>query len=224
MTEKEEKAIKYLNELIEELQCDINMFGFEDDCEEEQNLLVEQRDNFKTILNLIENQKKENERLKMYIKENEVYKTNLFNYAEQKDKEIAELRIKQINSNLNNSIKQKQKVFEQLQALNEGWKIELEKKDKEISELKAKYNKDTHTLQNQLDVANADLYECNNIISDYIDIVENKDKIIDLMATTLQDYSDYFRRMRKEEIKQYFDFERKVRKENEKNNERNIKY
>ena len=44
----------------------------------------------------------------------------------------------------------------------------LEQKDKEISELKAKYDKDTHTLQNQLDVANADRVE--------------KDKIIDEMA------------------------------------------
>ena len=44
----------------------------------------------------------------------------------------------------------------------------LEQKDKEIQELKEKWNKDTHTLQNQLDAANADRVE--------------KDKIIDLMA------------------------------------------
>ena len=37
-----------------------------------------------------------------------------------------------------------------------------------IIELKEKYNKDTHTLQNQLDIANADRVK--------------KDKIIDLMA------------------------------------------
>lgn len=41
------------------------------------------------------------------------------------------------------------------------------KKSKNIEELKQKYNKDTHTLQNQLDIANADRIE--------------KDKIIDLM-------------------------------------------
>lgn len=64
MAEKEAKAIKYLNEFIEELQCDINMFGFEDDCEEEQNLLVEQRDNFKTILNMLEQKDKEISELK----------------------------------------------------------------------------------------------------------------------------------------------------------------
>lgn len=39
---------------------------------------------------------------------------------------------------------------------------------KENEELKAKYDKDTHTLQNQLDIANADRV--------------GKDKIIDLMA------------------------------------------
>lgn len=39
---------------------------------------------------------------------------------------------------------------------------------KENEELKEKYDKDTHTLQNQLDIANADRVE--------------KDKIIDLMA------------------------------------------
>ena len=44
----------------------------------------------------------------------------------------------------------------------------IENQQKEISELKAKYYKDTHTLQNQLDIANADRIE--------------KDKIIDLMA------------------------------------------
>lgn len=88
---------------------------------------------------------------------------------EQKDKEIAEERIKYISSNLNNTIKQRQKEDEQLNALNEGWKIELEQKDKEIQELKA------------------DLYECNNIISDYIDTVKEKDKIIDLMAKYIAD-------------------------------------
>ena len=76
---------------------------------------------------------------------------------------LAELRIKGISSNLNNNIKQKQKEDEQLWALNEGWKIELENKNKEIEELKEKYDKDTHTLQNQLDLTNSD--KINNYIS-----------------------------------------------------------
>ena len=46
--------------------------------------------------------------------------------------------------------------------------FEVEKLQKENEELKEKYDKDTHTLQNQLDIANADRVE--------------KDKIIDLMA------------------------------------------
>ena len=58
-------------------------------------------------------------------------------------------------------------------ALNEGWKIELENKNKEIKELKEKYDKDTHTLQNQLDIANADRVE--------------KDKIMKLMTKYIAD-------------------------------------
>lgn len=76
---------------------------------------------------------------------------------------LAELRIKGISSNLNNNIKQKQKEDEQLWALNEGWKIELENKNKEIKELKEKYNKDTNQLQNQIYRLNVD--KINNYIS-----------------------------------------------------------
>ena len=47
----------------------------------------------------------------------------------------------------------------------------LEQKDKEISELKAKYDKDTHTLQNQLDVANADRVEKDKIIKQYENMI-----------------------------------------------------
>lgn len=71
---EDNKAIEYVKEFIEELQCDINMFGFEDDCEEEQNLLVEERDNFKIILNLIEKLEKENKR---YKSENETLKCSI---------------------------------------------------------------------------------------------------------------------------------------------------
>ena len=47
---------------------------------------------------------------------------------------------------------------------------ELEQKDKEIQELKEKWDKDTHILQNQLDLANADNIE--------------KDKMIKAMTNT----------------------------------------
>ena len=78
----------------------------------------------------------------------------------------------------------------------------LEQKDKEIQELKEKWNKDIHTLQNQLDVANADRVE--------------KDKIIDLMARFIDTElsSDHLSKVLKievkpletyrEDIKQYF--------------------
>lgn len=49
----------------------------------------------------------------------------------------------------------------------------IEKQQKEIKELKEKYDKDTHTLQNQLDIANADRVE--------------KDKIIKLMTKYIAD-------------------------------------
>lgn len=49
-------------------------------------------------------------------------------------------------------------------------------------------------------------------IETVLNLLEKKYKIIDEMAVSLQDYSDYFRRMRKDEIKQYF--ERKVENEN----------
>lgn len=151
MAEKEAKAIKYLNEFIEELQCDINMFGFEDDCEEEQNLLVEQRDNFKTILNMLEQKDKRNiEPIlinnKMYFIDNEIYNELL----------------EDIKSNYISVQKVKDKI-EKLNALNEGWKIELENKNKEIKELKEKYNKDTNQLQNQIYRLNVD--KINNYIS-----------------------------------------------------------
>ena len=86
----------------------------------------------------------------------------------------------------------------------------LEQKDKEIQELKEKWKKDTHTLQNQLDVANADIVE--------------KDKIIDLMARFIDTElsSEHLSKVLKievkpletyrEDIKQYF--KEKVSEEN----------
>lgn len=53
----------------------------------------------------------------------------------EKIKEYAELLIKVNVQNLNNSIEQRKESNEQLEALHEGWKIELEKKDNRIKEL-----------------------------------------------------------------------------------------
>lgn len=90
---------------------------------------------------------------------------------EQKDKEIAEERIKYLSSNLNNTIKQRQKEDEQLSALNEGWKIELEQKDKEIEHLK---NLNQHQSK--------DITKAVNYTFELNKEIEEKDKIIDLMA------------------------------------------
>ncbi len=70
-----------------------------------------------------------------------------------------------------NSIKETIKTIEKMiKSYKEADECGLSNNDfkNEIKELKEKYNKDTHTLQNQLDIANADRIE--------------KDKIIDLMA------------------------------------------
>ena len=55
----------------------------------------------------------------------------------EKIKEYAELLIKVNVQNLNNSIEQRKESNEQLEALHEGWKIELEKKDNKIKELES---------------------------------------------------------------------------------------
>lgn len=48
------------------------------------------------VLNLVQNLQRENNLLNNYVKENETYKKNLFNYAEKKDKQI-DLMAKFIN-------------------------------------------------------------------------------------------------------------------------------
>ena len=60
----------------------------------------------------------------------------------EKIKEYAELLIKVNVQNLNNSIEQRKESNEQLEALHEGWKIELEKKDNRIKELE--YEKENY--------------------------------------------------------------------------------
>lgn len=60
----------------------------------------------------------------------------------------------------------------------------LEQKDKEVSELKAKYDKDTHTLQNQLDLANADRVEKDKIIKAMAKYINSTDKDEDVCRET----------------------------------------
>ena len=52
----------------------------------------------------------------------------------------------------------------------------------------------------------ADLYEANNIISEYIDIVKQKDKIIDLMTEHIYLGCDFDNNIKtKEQIRKYFE-------------------
>ena len=60
----------------------------------------------------------------------------------------------------------------------------LEQKDKEIQELKEKWNKDTHTLQNQLDIANADIVEKDKIIKAMAKYINSTDKDEDVCRET----------------------------------------
>lgn len=102
----------------------------------------EPKKNILNLIEIIEKQQKGNEELKEieaeYKKTNsELFKNNVELRIE--NERLKHERIRYIGRNLNNNIKQKQK------------------------ELKEKYDKDIHTLQNQLDIANAD--KINNYIS-----------------------------------------------------------
>ena len=122
--------------------------------------------NIKIVENLLSNAHVDYEEYKEYKElkeiEAEYKKTNSELFKNNVELRIENERLKHISRNLNNNIKQKQKTDEQLWALNEGWKIELENKNKEIKELKEKYNKDTNQLQNQIYRLNVD--KTNNYI------------------------------------------------------------
>jgi len=139
----------------------------------------------KTILNLIEKQEKELNNLKeieqqhktdngllrqeldMQIEHNKEIDDILYakqsmidelTQNEEKLKiELGKVRVRASAQILNESIKNNKVTNEQLEALNEGWKLENEK-------------------------LKADLYEANNIISDYIDTTAKQEKMIEMMA------------------------------------------
>ena len=69
---------------------------------------------------------------------------------------------------------------------------------KENEELKQKWDKDTHKLQNALDIANADLYSANQIINEYIDDTIPVQKVKDII-----DRIDYDIKKTKEIISLY---------------------
>ena len=89
----------------------------------------------------------------------------------------------------------------------------LEQKDKEIAELKEKYDKDTHTLQNQLDVANADIVEKYKIIKLMAKYINSTDKDEDVCRETGDTFNCAEYRNCEECIIEFF--KKKARKENE---------
>ena len=90
---------------------------------------------------------------------------------------------------------------------------ELEQKDKEIQELKEKWDKDTHTLQNQLDLANADRVEKDKIIKLTARYINSTDKVEDVCRETGDTYNCTEYRDCEECIIEFF--KKKAREENE---------
>ena len=68
-------------------------------------------------------------------------------------------------------------------------------------------------IADKKDEAEADLYEANNRINDLLDVVKQKDELIDLMAQELidqqirafKDNFDPFKYINKEQVKKYFE-------------------
>lgn len=98
---------------------------------------------------------------------------------------------------------------------------ECEKVLKELEEVRPeKLNDKTKRLfeaimeiADRKDEAESDLYEANNRINDLLDIVKQKDELIDLMAQELidqqirafKDNFDPFKYINKEQVKKYFE-------------------
>lgn len=106
-------------------------------------------------------------------------------YNEYNKRRIEEILIEKMNKELDNLVKNASKLKKLTAVSIIGMKqptillflsilSDYKRVSKENEELKEKYDKDTHTLQNQLDIANADIAE--------------KDKIIDLMALAISSY------------------------------------
>ncbi len=168
MNEKEKEAIE---ELKKQLRLAINI----DDV-----TTAVRNDNAKTILNLIEKQQKELNRLKeknkKFYEQNQIYLSNGSNVKLElhiKNNYIRKDKIKDKIEELNSRIEKYREYVEQGIETDVEWVDNVADREtvkvlQELIEGKKMNDKDTHTLQNQLDLANADIVE--------------KDKIIDLMA------------------------------------------
>lgn len=81
---------------------------------------------------------------------------------------------------------------------------------KENEELKQKWDKDTHKLQNALDIANADLYSANQIINEYIDDTIPIQKVKDEKEKFDKKYNELVDKVYKDPLKALTDFQRVV--------------
>lgn len=93
----------------------------------------------------------------------------------------------------------------------------IQKHQKEIEELKTKYDKDTHILQNQLDVANADIIKKDKTINLMAILIANLDTDEDICKHQVAEFCEGTDGVSLDIcvkcIKQYF--EKKVREEND---------
>ena len=97
----------------------------------------------------------------------------------------------------------------------------IEKLQKENEELRAKWNKDTHILQNELDLTNADK------INNYIPVQKVKDKIEeykDMCISNANGYKNYFKDNYNELVfRRMEQLEKELLEESEENNnEKNL--
>lgn len=140
------------------------------------------------------------------------------------EKEVIEFDLKCLRNVMNNF---EDGLCEKMQEKVDNIKNYLEQKDKEISELKEDnqhqwderckltfaYDKDTHTLQNQLDVANADRVEKDKIIKAMAKYINSTDKDEDVCRETGDTFNCAEYRNCEECIIEFF--KKKARKENE---------
>lgn len=133
MTEEEKKAIYSFNEWIE-----ISEKGRLDYFQ----IIDKDIEDMRTVLNLIQKLQKEKE---IHIKLEQQYKKEYLDAKENYKRMLAEIHAQ----SLNNSIAEKKKHEEQLEALNEGWKIELEKKDKIIDLMAEKIASDNRSINEE---------------------------------------------------------------------------
>lgn len=111
----------------------------------------------------------------IFIRDKEVLEKAIVVLLE-KDKEIEKYKkilANNLASNLNESIKAKNKAENDLEDLNEGWKIEIEKKDKIII-LMARWIFDKDYTENSLLIHRDDYYS--NCIKQVIKYFESKSK------------------------------------------------